>query len=596
MTSRTGDILADVASAAEEMNERERYAPQDEPPDVDAPDLEDLRELNTSTDKALTNDFFRRYRHLFANGDGILHLYHSARGMWVSADVERQLLAYSMHLGDRFYDQLADLREQRQRAEAAGQVDEVGRLTERMNNVSKMILHCEKASTMSNVARFMMAKMTALLTGRPIKMNPNHEILMCENGVVELATGRLRSPRPEDYITRNTQVMFKHDADPTWWSDVVLDIFDGNPRLAEFLQVWFGYCATGYVREQCLVLLDGAGSNGKNLVYDAVSSCLGGYASVLPNSFLDITERNVGGLDNNMLYAMAQLHGIRFAYVSELAKGAKLHEAWVKSQTGDDRMRARFAHKDYFEFDVTHKVTIGSNDKPIINGTDEGIWRRIRLVPMRRTFTVRQEAIDAGLADKMADKSLLTRAKSKEGREQVLAWVVAGAKKYLAHGLDRYTPPEVIVETLSYRRDQDLLGQFLQEVSEHIPPGEVQRVQSLEGGGVQSRAFAALSIDERLRVEKQELWRIYTIWTEEHGHKPMSATMFARRIVGSQRFWVDEVGAELLMRPLEVVKSKGNASFYRYIRLNDTGRRLRGVYMHRLQQRGPERTHLGDDL
>lgn len=485
-----------------------------------------------------------------------------------------------MHLSDRFYEELVDVTGQIAAVRAGGPGD-IERLTMRQAAINKLILHCEKASTMGNIARLLTAKLSAIMADQPVKMNADSSVIACANGVVDLRTGSVRHALPEDYITRNTGVVYKHDIDTGWWEEVVLKMCNRNPRLAEFLQVWCGYCLTGITREHCMAILWGAGRNGKNLLIDSVASAMGNYSSALPASFLEAMGSQAA-MDNNMLFAMAQLDGIRLAYVSETGEKGKLKESWVKSQTGDRKIRARLSRMDFYEFQLTHKLIVGTNHKPEITGTDDGVWERIRMAPMRVRFGTQAE-IDAGIAHELADVHLLSRATSKAGTEAVLKWCVDGARKYLEHGLRRYTPPEIHAETLSYRREQDVMGQFLQDATVWVNPLEVEKVKDCEGSG-KGKIWATMDLNARLRVEKQALWRAYTMWCEEHGHMAMSTTMFNRRVTSAQRFWQDDTGDEQVMPPLDVVKA-GSSYFYRYLRLSENGTRMRDVAISRAERR-----------
>lgn len=579
------------AGLAQEATNIERYRPTGDAPEIRAPDLERAQEVRNSTDRALADGFFRHYRHLFCNGDGQLYVYRPAKGMWSRVDIKSQLLAMSMHLADRFYDELTEARTAHAAARAEGREEQATTLAARVAAITALIVHCEKSNTMGSVARFVEAKLKTILQYDKKTMNPNPGTLMCANGLVDLRTGVVRHPLPEDYITRNTGVVYKHDVDCSWWEELVLQVFGGNKRLAEFVQVWMGYAASGSVAEHCMAIFHGTGRNGKNMIVDAVATALGEYSSALPAGFLDATGSQTSSMDNNLLYAAAQLDGIRFAYLSETNEEGKLRESWVKSNTGDMTMRARLAHQDYYEFKATHKFTISTNHKPTIRGTDDGVWERIRLVPFKIKFGDEEE-LASGLAQQRKIIGLLDKATSTAGREVVLAWLVAGAKKYFAHGLARYTPPEVAAETKAYRREQDVLGQFLQLVSTWVPPAEVKRIQALEGATGSNAAtspFGRLNNDERLRVENMELYRIYEIWSQENGHGARSATKFARDIQATQRFWVDEGGIESLMPPLEVVRGS-TTKFYRYIRLSDMGKRLqyqaRALRRQQAEERG----------
>lgn len=561
-----GEAFAHMAA---ERDDALRTQPQGDRPDYVAPDLELFRETGQSTDRALADRFFRNYRHLFCNGDGLLHVFHKDRSMWSAENVPEQVFAYCVHLSDQYHEELAAVLQDMAAARAGGEGN-LDQLTQRRDAILKMIVHCEKASTIGNVTRMLVAKLKTLTAGRPQSMNFDPEVLACSNGVVDLRTGQLRWATREDYLTRNTGCVYDAEADDGWWREVILGIAGGNERIAEFMQVWAGYCATGYTKEHCMAILWGMGRNGKNLYVDSVAAALGRYAKALPGSFLEAMGEKT--IDNNMLYALADLHGIRLAYASETGEKGKLKESWVKGQTGDRIITARSPYSPFFEFQLTHKLIVGTNHKPEITGTDDGVWERIRMVAFRVRFGTQAE-VDAGVAQGVKNQDLLTLSTSEPGRRAVLKWIVDGARKYLANGLRRYTPVEILAETQMYRREQDVLGQFLQDATEWINPVEVDRVMSLEAQPG-NRQFQQMTLDDRLRFEKLEMWRIYAIWCDEHGHKPMSATMFSRRIGSAQRFWQDEIGEEKVMRPLESFKSN-NTWFYRYVRISEYGRVLR---------------------
>ena len=56
----------------------------------------------------------------------------------------------------------------------------------------------------------------------------------------------------------------------------------------------------------------------------------------------------------------------------------------LKQLTGDDIVTARKLYGDEFEFKPEFKLWMATNHKPIILGTDTGIWRIIHIIP----FTV----------------------------------------------------------------------------------------------------------------------------------------------------------------------------------------------------------------
>ena len=90
-----------------------------------------------------------------------------------------------------------------------------------------------------------------------------------------------------------------------------------------------------------------------------------------------------------------------------------------------------------------------TNHKPIVKGSDEGIWRRIMLIPF--TVTIPKDKIDYDLPDKLA--------KEMPG---VLRWAVEGCMKWQTEGLR--APEAVKAATAEYREDMDILGPFIDEI------------------------------------------------------------------------------------------------------------------------------------
>ena len=105
-------------------------------------------------------------------------------------------------------------------------------------------------------------------------------------------------------------------------------------------------------------------------------------------------------------------------------------------------------HENFFEFDATHTVWLAANHKPTVRGNDDGIWRRLRLVP----FTER-------IPDAEQDRTLPEKLKAEF--PGILAWAVRGCLKWQESGLRE--PLIVQAATSAYRNQQDVLGTFLEE-------------------------------------------------------------------------------------------------------------------------------------
>ena len=195
---------------------------------------------------------------------------------------------------------------------------------------------------------------------------------------------------PGELITKLVLVEYRPEADSPRYDAFLADI-QPNPATVRFQDQWGGYRLTGSTAEQKLAFFYGKGRNGKSTLVDAWATIAGDFGAVVPiETFLDQGRgRNAGAATPDL----AALPGMRFLRTSEPDKGAKLAEALIKLCTGGEAMKARHLNRDYFEFCAAFKLTMSGNYRPSISGTDEGIWRRIILVP----FAVTLQKPDPGL-------------------------------------------------------------------------------------------------------------------------------------------------------------------------------------------------------
>jgi putative DNA primase/helicase len=267
-------------------------------------------------------------------------------------------------------------------------------------------------------------------------------LLNCLNGTIDLRTGELRPHQRDDLCTKQVPVEYDPDASCPRWNDFLAEIMGYKLLLASFLHRAVGYALTGDTSEQVLFLLYGTGANGKSSFLETIKAVLGDYARQAdPATFL---ARKHDSVRNDV----ARLAGARFVSAIEAEEGKYLSEALVKSVTGGDTVAARFLYSEFFEFRPQFKIFLAANHKPLIRGTDNAIWRRVRLVPFTVTIPSDQQ-----------DKHLLEKLRAE--LPGVLAWAVRGCLVWQKHGLEE--PKEVQAATESYRDEMDLLGGFLSE-------------------------------------------------------------------------------------------------------------------------------------
>ena len=265
----------------------------------------------------------------------------------------------------------------------------------------------------------------------------------CANGTLELKTGTLREHRQADLITKMSPVAYRPEAKRELWEASIVVAMQRNPEIGAYLQRLAGYTLTGTTGEQEIYIAWGLGGNGKTCFFEPLKAMMGEYAGTTRVETL-LAQRD-GGIPNDI----AALRGLRMVICGEPEKSRKLRVGVVKQLTGGDTISARFMRKEFFEFKPTFKLFIATNHQPEVNDTDEGIWRRVKMLPF--DYTIRAE-------ERIKDFDKILIAEELEG---ILAWAVEGCLEWQRIGLA--TPECIDKATGNYRAEQDVLGPFFEE-------------------------------------------------------------------------------------------------------------------------------------
>lgn len=308
----------------------------------------------------------------------------------------------------------------------------------------------------------------------------------------------------EHRSTRIAEVDYDPLADcPRWRAWLAQILPDDEVRL--FVQRWFGYCLTGDISEQSLMCCYGTGSNGKSTLTEIMGEILGSYAVTVPIETFLTDDRKSGG---SATPDIARLPGARLVLAAEPEVGAKMSESVVKKITGGEKVSARKLFQDQFEFRPRFKLVISFNIKPTIRGQDEGIWRRILLVP----FKVH---IPKNRRDKHLKEKLLTE------KPGIFNWMLDGYRLWREYGLN--PPDSVVAATEAYRSESDPIGQYMDQMVRR-QPGAVLTASSL--------------------------YEHYETWAKENGNEPVSKTLFGRRL-GDKGYEKDKVGGFMVYLDVE---------------------------------------------
>lgn len=268
-------------------------------------------------------------------------------------------------------------------------------------------------------------------------------LLNSENGYVDLTNGILHDHDIHKMFSKQTNVEFTDNVDAPEWNSFLKQIFNNDQDLIHYIQKAVGYSLTGSVKEQVMFFLYGNGRNGKSVFIDTIADLLGNYAKTMQAESIMI--RQTGGTANSDI---ARLEGARLVISSEPNEGVRLDEGLVKQLTGGDKVTARFLYGKEFEFEPEFKIWLATNHKPIIRGTDDGIWRRLMLIPF-----------DVQIPDSKVDKDLKYKLKREE--VGILNWAVDGAVMWQREGLN---PPQSVAKaSQEYRSEMDVIDMFVSD-------------------------------------------------------------------------------------------------------------------------------------
>lgn len=315
-------------------------------------------------------------------------------------------------------------------------------------DLQEQMLKFAKRTASSNAKEAMIRECQHLydVPASPEMFDGYTDFLNCQNGIVNLRNGEL-IPHDSSFMMSkicNAEYDVKHKS-PKMWLKFLDDITDGDKDLQEYIQKCVGYSISGSNAEQCSYFLYGMGNNGKSTFLDTIADLLGSYAATTQPDTIMMQSKFAGGGANSDI---ARLKSARFVACEEPTEGIRLNEGLLKQLTGGSKVTCRFLYGDEFEYTPEFKIWMATNHKPVIRGTDLGIWRRIKLIPFE--VTIPPEKVDKHLKYKLRQEF-----------PQILAWAVDGCMKWQKEGIN--DPACVTEATKDYKQEMDLIAGFMEQ-------------------------------------------------------------------------------------------------------------------------------------
>ena len=318
---------------------------------------------------------------------------------------------------------------------------------------------------------------------KPSELDLDHYLFNAEKKTIKLKNGEAYEPKQVDLLTKKSLFVYDKEAKCPTWEMFLMQIFNNDLDLIHFVQKAFGYTLSGDVSEQCMFILFGSGANGKSTLLNVIQNLFGDYAvSTITDTFMKKNSEQTNDL--------ARLKNARLVIASEAEENKPMSESLIKQITGGDKISARFLYGEYFDFFPTFKIFMATNHKPKISGGDNGIWRRIKLIPF--TVSIPEEKRDRYLTEKLMEEN-----------SGILNWLLEGFRMWEKEGL--HEPDSVREANEEYRFDMDIVENFITD---------------------------CLDIDASLqeRVLNGELFETFRKWCEKNNETVLSQRKFTSKL------------------------------------------------------------------
>jgi len=212
----------------------------------------------------------------------------------------------------------------------------------------------------------------------------NPYLFAFKNGVYDIKNKTFRLPTPEEYICCTCK--YKYNPPDQKYVDELENMFINtfpDPIERRYVLMLLSTALIGTNLLELFIFLIGNGSNGKGMIVQLLDSVLGGYFGTLDIDYFNSKDNVKSGAANSSL---AACKNSRWVNVSEVESNIKLKENRVKQLSGRDKIQARNLYGSSFEYIAKFKLCFQTNEKPIIDGADDAIKRRLRYITFRTKF------------------------------------------------------------------------------------------------------------------------------------------------------------------------------------------------------------------
>lgn len=301
--------------------------------------------------------------------------------------------------------------------------------------------------------------------------------LMCfKNGVWDFKEKVFRDGRPEDYISKSTNMEYRK-LDRTRDATIIAEINDFMAKLFPVEQLrnymWEHLASSliGVNLNQTFHMYIGGGENGKSVLTDLMSQVFGEYKCDAPLCLITQDRIKQGQASPDIV----ALKGVRYAVMQEPSKGDKVNDGALKELTsGTEPIRGRNLFSSPIAFVPQMKLIVCTNEFMQVKTRDHATWRRFRVVDFMSLFT--DNPVEGDLEKPYQfkiDRKLKER--FPKWREVFMAMLVEIILRTDGHVTDC---PMVMESTTKYREREDHIAEFIRDRIMLDPHGKITKTEA----------------------------------------------------------------------------------------------------------------------
>ena len=240
-----------------------------------------------------------------------------------------------------------------------------------------------------------------------------------------------------------------------------LDKIFPDPDVQDYVLNLFAEKLSGRNRREQFIICTGSGSNGKSQFFKLVQNVFGEYYGTFDNSLLNTPKKDA----NSASPAIASLKGIRLAFTTEPKNGQPFETDKLKELIGGDELVGRHLRQDLIRFIPQYLMGMMCNDIPEMPSTDDGVWRKVYVIPFEAKFVIKDEDMF-----KIGNKEFPHHFKAESKEHLYPVWapfmlrMLFDRYKIIAGNSFRYPIPERVKDaTRKYQMESNVYSQFFSD-------------------------------------------------------------------------------------------------------------------------------------